>query len=437
RYSTRLIPFLKDRKWFELQLRDCSLTESSCDSLASALKSNPHLTELDLRWNQLQDSGVKLLSALVESPNCSLKTLRSVEGWSQSSEVSRGVESSCVTLAQLALYSHLCKISGLKRSCLYFVTSNKRGVIRLLFGCRLSESSCASLASALKSNPHLTELDLSENKLQDSGVKLLSAGLESPNCRLETLRLSDCWLSESSCASLASALKSNPHLTELDLSENQLLDSGVELLSAGLESPNCRLKTLRLRSCRLSESSCASLVSALKSNPHLIDLDLSGNELQDSGVELLSAGLESPNCRLESLRSDSGSVAICEACSAELSREGHLLRIVLKQKCPSPQSPAGLLSHYLKPKCAQARLPPVCTLRDCSLTESSCASLASALKSNPHLTELDLRWNQLQDSGVELLSALVESPNCSLKTLRSVEGWSQSSQVSRGVESVL
>ncbi|XP_029922178.1 NLR family CARD domain-containing protein 3-like [Myripristis murdjan] len=167
-----------------------------------------------------------------------------------------------------------------------------------LRSCSLSGSSCASLASALKSNPHLTELDLSENELQDSGVELLSAGLESPNCRLETLRLRRCRLSESSCASLASALKSSPHLTELDLSENQLQDS-VELLSAGLESPNCRLKTLRLRSCSLSGSSCASLASTLKSNPHLTELHLSENQLQDSGVELLSAGLESPNCRLK------------------------------------------------------------------------------------------------------------------------------------------
>uniref|UniRef100_A0A667WPP1 NACHT domain-containing protein n=1 Tax=Myripristis murdjan TaxID=586833 RepID=A0A667WPP1_9TELE len=274
----RLIPAVRNcrKARLVLILRSCRLSESSCASLASALKSNPHLTELDLSKNQLRDSGVKLLSAGLESPNCSLETLRS---------------DSPATFQQprLASLSVCCGCS--LPPC-------------QLRSCSLKESSCASLASALKSNPHLTELDLRENQLQDSGVELLSAGLESPNCRLKTLRLRSCRLSKSSCASLASALKSNPHLTELDLSENQLQDSGVELLSAGLESPNCRLETLRLRSCRLSESSCASLASALKSNPHLTELDLSESQLQDSGVELLSAGLESPNCRLETLRSD-------------------------------------------------------------------------------------------------------------------------------------
>uniref|UniRef100_A0A4W5JT60 B30.2/SPRY domain-containing protein n=1 Tax=Hucho hucho TaxID=62062 RepID=A0A4W5JT60_9TELE len=118
----------------------------------------------------------------------------------------------------------------------------------LLSGCGIAEEGCASLVSALESNPsHLRELDLSNNDLKDSGVKLLSAGLGNPHCKLETLRLSRCLVTEEGCASLVSALKSNPsHLRELDLSYNLPGVSGVRLLSTVLEDPHCRLEKLNV-----------------------------------------------------------------------------------------------------------------------------------------------------------------------------------------------
>uniref|UniRef100_A0A8D3A5D0 B30.2/SPRY domain-containing protein n=1 Tax=Scophthalmus maximus TaxID=52904 RepID=A0A8D3A5D0_SCOMX len=108
----------------------------------------------------------------------------------------------------------------------------------LLSGCNLTERICTALSSVLSSS--LRDLDLSNNQVQDSGVELLSAGLKCPYCQLETLR------SEISCASVASALSSNTsHLRELDLSYNHPGASGEKLLSAGLEYPHWRLDTLR------------------------------------------------------------------------------------------------------------------------------------------------------------------------------------------------
>ncbi|KAL0151012.1 hypothetical protein M9458_053525, partial [Cirrhinus mrigala] len=57
-----------------------------------------------------------------------------------------------------------------------------------LTSCNLTDEHCEIVASALQSsNSPLRELDLSNNDLQDSGVKLLCNGLKSPNCQLNIL----------------------------------------------------------------------------------------------------------------------------------------------------------------------------------------------------------------------------------------------------------
>nr|XP_029543997.1 NACHT, LRR and PYD domains-containing protein 3-like isoform X2 [Oncorhynchus nerka] len=140
----------------------------------------------------------------------------------------------------------LKKYSKSEEGLLRLLPVVKASSTALLNGCNLTERCCEPLASLLSStSSQLRVLDLTDNNLKDSGVKLLSAGLESPHCKLEKLRLSFCVVTEEGCASLASALRTNPsHLKELDLSYNHPGDFGVKLLTAVRGDPNCRLKKL-------------------------------------------------------------------------------------------------------------------------------------------------------------------------------------------------
>ncbi|XP_030612980.1 NACHT, LRR and PYD domains-containing protein 12-like isoform X2 [Archocentrus centrarchus] len=418
----RLLPAVRNCR--NAGLVFCGLSETHCDVVASALKSNPsHLTELDMSVNELQDPGMKLLCAGLESPNCRLETLRlEYCGLSAIScdYLVAALKSNPSHLRELDLWCNNLQDSGVKHLCGFLESPQCQLKTLRLGDCDLSATSCNYLAAALKSNPfQLRKLDLNKNNLQDSGVKQLCGFLESPQCQLKTLRLGDCGLSEISCDYLAAALKSNPsHLRKLDLYKNiKLQDSGVKQLCGFLKSPQCRLETVRLGSCSLSEISCDYLAAALKSNPsHLRKLDLNENKsLQDSGVKQLCGFLESPQCQIACLilKLCGLSEISCDYLAAALkSNPSHLKELDLSDNKLQDSGVKQLCGFLESPQCQIACL----ILGDCDMSEISCDYLAAALKSNhSHLRELDLSFNSLQDSGVKQLSDLKESPHCRLE----------------------
>ncbi|XP_078060640.1 NACHT, LRR and PYD domains-containing protein 3-like isoform X2 [Mustelus asterias] len=259
--------------------------------------------ELSLGRNQVGDSGVKLLSAALRNPECKIQILD-------------------------------LNVNDLSDAC------------------------AEDLASALSTNRSLIDLNLGDNKLGDSGVKLLSVALRNPDCKIQKLHLYRNTLTDSCAKDLASALSTNRSLIDLNLGDNKLGDSGVKLLSVALRNPDCKIQELNLNVNDLSDSCAEDLASALSTNRSLIDLNLSYNKLGDSGVKLLSVALRNPDCKIQKL---------------------HLFRNDLSDSCAE--------------------------------------DLASALSTNHSLIDLNLGYNKLGDSGVKLLSVALRNPDCKIQEL--------------------
>uniref|UniRef100_A0A9J8BH67 NACHT domain-containing protein n=1 Tax=Cyprinus carpio carpio TaxID=630221 RepID=A0A9J8BH67_CYPCA len=342
-------------------LNDCGLTDKSCPALATVLGSDTNLKELNMNNNNLRDYGVKLLCIGLKKMNCKLEIL------------------------------------SLKNNC-------------------ITEGGCHVLAAALNSNPsNLTELDLSENKLGNPGMKIILTLFENVECRLEKLKLNCISVTDEGCAALASAFNSN--LRELDLSRNQIGDSGVTEISSLLRNSQT-LQILRLSDCSISEEGYKALSSALRSNPsHLIELDLTGNDPGPSGVKQLSDLLQDPNCQLKTLRflgpaADEG----CQYVTGIVGKNPLLLRELNLSEHELGDTGVNQISALLQDKhCTLNTL----NLKNNCITEGGCHVLAAALNSNPsNLTELDLSENKLGNPGMNIILTLFENVQCRLEKMK-------------------
>uniref|UniRef100_A0A673IEK3 NACHT LRR and PYD domain-containing protein n=1 Tax=Sinocyclocheilus rhinocerous TaxID=307959 RepID=A0A673IEK3_9TELE len=443
----RLLPVVKASR--KAELCDSNLTENSCSALASVISSNSSsLANLDMSNNNLQDSGVKLLCAGLKNPQCKLETLQYDVLHFVVIEYFEHVSPPKISSFISAEWDILERYIRAKQHYNLVRKSVKSHFLCRLSNCCITEDGCAALASALRTNlSHLRKLNLSDNTLGDPGVNLLSVPLPygllvsismklinstkiyyslhfvnlhlSNNFYMSFCSLSNCSIGEEGFAALASALTSNPsHLRELNLGMNKPENSGVKMLSHLLENQNCKLEKLQLFKSSIREEGFALLVSALRSNPsHLRELDLSGNEPGDSGVKVLSDLLKDPHCKLKTLQlsncsigeEGSGSLAL-----ALRSNPSYLREFDLSSNKPQ-DSGVKLLSNLLEdPQCKLEKLK----LCNCSIGEESCSALASALRSNPsHLNELNLSSNKPQDSGIKLISNLLEDPQCKLEKL--------------------
>uniref|UniRef100_A0A8D1VEC1 Ribonuclease inhibitor n=1 Tax=Sus scrofa TaxID=9823 RepID=A0A8D1VEC1_PIG len=281
----------------------CRLTAASCEPLASVLRATRALKELTVSNNDIGEAGARVLGQGLADSACQLETLR-LENCGLTPANCKdlcGIVASQASLRELDLGSNGLGDAGIAELCPGLLSPASRLKTLWLWECDITASGCRDLCRVLQAKETLKELSLAGNKLGDEGARLLCESLLQPGCQLESLWVKSCSLTAACCQHVSLMLTQNKHLLELQLSSNKLGDSGIQELCQALSQPGTTLRVLCLGDCEVTNSGCSSLASLLLANRSLRELDLSNNCVGDPGVLQLLGSLEQPGCALEQL----------------------------------------------------------------------------------------------------------------------------------------
>ncbi|XP_040177442.1 NACHT, LRR and PYD domains-containing protein 3-like [Rana temporaria] len=281
--------------------------------------------------------------------------------------------------------------------------------------CVVAPSFFEDLCSLISSSRSLTKLVISHHALEDSALRTFCDGLRQPGCTLRELSLDDCNLTASGCEILTSAMKENRSLHKLDLALNKVEDEGMRFLCEGLKDPGCTLQELRMEFCELTPACGDFLHSALMTNRSLTTLCLRDCGLQDSGTKLLCEALCQPGCTLKELVLFEVNLtsASCEDLRSVILANRTLTSLNVRDNNLGDSGVKTLCEGLRDPGCTLQEL----MLSSCELTQASCEDLRSVLLTNRSLTKLSLAWNSLENSGVKVLCEGLRDPCCPLQEL--------------------
>lgn len=415
-----------------LRLQKCQLTVSDVEMLIAQLREGPHLDEVDLSGNQLEDEGCRLMAEAVPQLHIARKLDLSDNGLSVAGMYSvLSAVSTSRTLADLHISLKYKTVVLMFAPKMEEQEGNQERVlfhdslmpqvpsmlslsfpnIRLTH-CGLRAEHLEQLCTALGGSCRPSHLDLSGNALGDEGAAQLAQRLPGLGA-LQSLNLSENGLSLDSVISLAQCFSAVQWALHLDVSfKSQVIilrsDRRARDLSTAGSLPefptrsqflwfgqHCIPRSFCLRECQLEPPSLIRLCETLEKCPGPVEIKLSHGILSDQSLDTLLGHLP----RLHQLK-------LLQLSHMRLSLRSAFLLADLFNLCPRVQKVDLRSLHHVtlhfrsdeKQKSGRFGM-----FTGCGLSQEHVEPLCKVLRNCEDLNQLDLSANQLGDDGLRCL----------------------------------
>jgi Ran GTPase-activating protein (RanGAP) involved in mRNA processing and transport len=276
----------------QIDLSRRGLTEETAELIGNTLRCNPTLAVLKLGYNDLGDKGTSVIASA-----CSKD----------------GRHHQNLTVLDLAFNE--IGDEGCTALSLHMIAGNHTLRNLSLSGNNIRRKGATALAGAFMHGCALSRLRLSSNRIGREGTRLLAQAIaESENrvqqlmqrqggikigynikpVTLEELFLDDTSMKAKGFATLSSMLITNYNLSTLSLTNNNVDDQDMALLSQALaQNKQLPLKSLILSFNNISCVGVECLMNAVWGSPTLREIKLDNNKIQDRGAQLCSVVLSS------------------------------------------------------------------------------------------------------------------------------------------------
>ena len=251
-----------------------------------------NLVDLDEAYMRLSFSSVALMSNILNPAKmggyCSIKRLvltRMDLGYKSTEQIFAALQGN-LFLEELVLNGNKCTDAAIPALVKTLKGSQNRFRLLGIGGNDLTWESMEMLGPVLVQHPYLVELELQGNPLGDKGSDTLFKAIRDNNI-LESLNLSNCGLKE---IPWAGRLRIMTSLSNLNLSQNKINDKGCQVLASALESCFC-LRYLDLGHNLFGGRHCRGLGEAIRVNRGLLQLSLSSNQMIFEVWNAISYGL--------------------------------------------------------------------------------------------------------------------------------------------------